>query len=1248
MWRNRILDELLLHDSVERDVDLQAQIDAVRRAWIIRRALFSAVAVVVLLGFSGTTSSLLVWQVGLVVGLSLSEAEIYVARRAISTRSFERRVVPFRVAFIVAIGVALPAVIGPSWIVAVLLLAAVTASAALLETRARMIVLGAGSLCYLGGTVLLESGLIDPLEPGGPSGGVSLPWAVVFALVLLPGVVGFVSTRSRRAERARLDLQRTVNELQDAQARIERSQADAQELSERLAADVEYKTEELGRRNRALSIVNAISFAWSEPFEDDAALRRASRLVARLLGVDAVEVRELSGHEHDATALLVGPTAGSEELPRIGHEVVDAALASSERVTQSVESDPGAVLPYVIVPMVTQGTVHGSLTLIGEACRDWGEQELHLLTLIGREMGAALESARLYRQALALADRENLLTEASALLGDGAPLHQQLDSLLSQIGDRLQLALASIVSVETAARGPELSRWAPEESEPFSAEELEAVSALIPLPLDATATPLLRAAAHLGGTSLLGRLGDVVIAPIVTTTPEAPTAGGHEHEESEGAAEGPVRASSAVLLLAAPAEHGWRPTDVDVVARLAASIGRRLEGEQLIQLQQRRVDELAALAEIGRVIQTGADVDRLYGDFAVALHRLVPYQRAYIARAAAGSLSEVIVFSGAGRVRATADVRDDDVNHAWFNSREVVAWVRGADTIPAWIDPAAAAGLMFPMRPKGEALGAVVIESDEAQPFSVRLAERAVEQLALVLDSAELYRQATERASRIEAQRNLAKIVASAADLGGAFDAFAEEIRWLMPFERALMLTVDEIRGTAEQVAVYPPVRDAEFIAAPLEGSVLSYVLTEEGPVALSRSDEALAGLSWSLIGDDAVEVAIVPIRDGPTTNAFFALVHSGVADYGRFDLRALEEIGGLLAVTLERLRLYERAEHAANHDLLTGLPNYRFLQERLATLRTEFDGDRRSAVLMIDMDGLKLYNDTLGHEAGDRAIQRVAQELRSTVRGEDLVARTGGDEFVVVMEDVSEDDAMIIIERMHDSLRDIHREFGDAPVPVRISVGLAFAPDDGTGASELLEAADRAMYAAKFSGGDRTRAAGGEDGGNTPRTLRRRGNRVMELLIRTAVDGASAPERLAVALAQRYIVAVAIGRGLPVDTADPLRMLVAAEAAHHLEAPEEYRDQETALLLLDGLRSQFEQQVDLADLKLNDLLPAAVRLAWEQIPAPDGPGLNAEQALAVVVNDPAYDLGPEVVELLTQSARTAEFERRRSRRDAA
>jgi diguanylate cyclase (GGDEF)-like protein len=1250
MWRDRLLADLLLHDSVERDADLQARVDSARTPWLMRRGLLLAVGFAVVLGLIGLLPPLLIWQVSFLLGTIISESEIYLARHARTTSAFDLRMLVARIAIVASVGLAVPLVVGSIWAVPMTLAVILAVSATQLRKHPLLGLMAVGSTTYLTGTLLVTTGTVEPVDPAGLSGIISAPAAVAIALIALPTVTVFVWARAQRADQSRVDLEHTVVELREAQERLRASQRQAEGVSERLTAEVERKTEELARRNRALSIVNAISFALNEPFEDDAALRRAAQLVARLLAVDAVQIRELTADGSSGAEIVEGVGAESDERPRLPAEVLDAAIDLREGVTRSVDGESEGDLCYVIVPMVTQATVRGSLTLIGEACREWGEQELHLLTLIGREMGAALESARLYRAALALADRELLVTDASSLLAGGAPLHEQLDELLVKVGEGFGGVFASVTSVESGAVGPELARWETSDDRPLTAEELNALTSLVPTDLSSAGVPQVLAAEPEGSgpdlPAIRQRFGDIVIAPILTaqTDPEAATgrvsAPDHEHAQ---------RLPAGVVMLAAPANAGWPSADIEVLARLASAIGRRLEGEQLVQFQHRRFEELAALAEIARVTQAGTDADRLYGEFAIALHRLLPYERAFVVRTSDDAVTEVIGFTETGRSRESVVFDASDTSHPWFNARETITWSRDDAALPAFLGENVSRGLTLPMRPKGQSLGAVILLARDGQPLSARLAERAVDQLAIALDSAELYRQATERASRIEAHKNLASIVASAIDLRGAFDAFAEEIRWLIPFERAVMLTIGEGDRGVEQLAIYPPVADGELISAPLEDSIMKRVLESDGAIALPRSDERLAALDWSLVGDDAAEIAAVPVMQGRDATAIFALVNSGVADYEQFDLRALEEVAGLLAVTIDRLRLYERAEHAARHDLLTGLPNYRFLQERLATLRTEFEDGHSSAVLMVDMDGLKLYNDTLGHEAGDRAIQRVAEELSLAVRADDLVARTGGDEFVVVMEDVSQDDALVVAQRMHDSLRDIHREFGNAPVPVRISVGLAFAPDDGTGASELLEAADRAMYAAKFGGGDRTRAAGGDhETGNAPRTLRRRGNRVMELLIRTAVDGASGSERLAVALAQRYVVAVALGRGLPVDTADPLRMLVAAEAAHHIEAPEEYRDQETALMLLDGLRTQWDERMSAVDLKIGELLPAAVRLAWEQIPAPDGPGLAAEQALSIVTNDPAYHLSPEVLELLTQSALTAEFERRRSRGDAA
>jgi diguanylate cyclase (GGDEF)-like protein len=119
--------------------------------------------------------------------------------------------------------------------------------------------------------------------------------------------------------------------------------------------------------------------------------------------------------------------------------------------------------------------------------------------------------------------------------------------------------------------------------------------------------------------------------------------------------------------------------------------------------------------------------------------------------------------------------------------------------------------------------------------------------------------------------------------------------------------------------------------------------------------------------------------------------------------------------------------------------------------------------VLMLDLDGFKGVNDRYGHAAGDAALREVAARLRSSVRERDLVARTGGDEFVVVLADLGTDeDAAHDAARRVEAAFDAPLELDDAQVQLRAAVGVACFPADGRELEALLAAADRAMYARK------------------------------------------------------------------------------------------------------------------------------------------------------------------------------------------
>jgi diguanylate cyclase (GGDEF)-like protein len=153
----------------------------------------------------------------------------------------------------------------------------------------------------------------------------------------------------------------------------------------------------------------------------------------------------------------------------------------------------------------------------------------------------------------------------------------------------------------------------------------------------------------------------------------------------------------------------------------------------------------------------------------------------------------------------------------------------------------------------------------------------------------------------------------------------------------------------------------------------------------------------------------------------------------------------------------------AARTDALTGLLNRRGLAEELLELGRRWT----LGVMMADVDGFKVINDRHGHAVGDAALQEVGARLRSAVRQRDLVARWGGDEFLVVCPDITREAIGPVAGKLLAAVCEAPVMVEGAPVEVGISVGWALA-SDGRAAEHLVEVADEAMYRAKAAGGRR------------------------------------------------------------------------------------------------------------------------------------------------------------------------------------
>ncbi len=262
-----------------------------------------------------------------------------------------------------------------------------------------------------------------------------------------------------------------------------------------------------------------------------------------------------------------------------------------------------------------------------------------------------------------------------------------------------------------------------------------------------------------------------------------------------------------------------------------------------------------------------------------------------------------------------------------------------------------------------------------------------------------------------------------------------------------------------------PELRDDP--GGPLLGIALESARTREATVATDYASHPDS--NPRLHGTIASALALPLIAHGELVGTM--TLYSGRArHWGSDTLRMFRLYTAQAAIAISNARLLGESRRLASDDPLTGLTNRRILVERLEaeTAEARRHGDA-FCVILCDVDGLKAVNDTAGHLVGDSVLKSVATTLRTTARAEDVVARFGGDEFVLLLPRIGLDAARSLVTRLSRELPEQTYMWGGMPHSLpRVSFGIAAFPDDGLLADQLIARADERMYA------DKARARGG------------------------------------------------------------------------------------------------------------------------------------------------------------------------------
>ena len=272
--------------------------------------------------------------------------------------------------------------------------------------------------------------------------------------------------------------------------------------------------------------------------------------------------------------------------------------------------------------------------------------------------------------------------------------------------------------------------------------------------------------------------------------------------------------------------------------------------------------------------------------------------------------------------------------------------------------------------------------------------------------------------------------------------------------------------------------RLAKFMQASAEGIVFhkgGFITDINPPVSALlgyRPEQMLGRSTLDFIAPDQRARVTEVITAGQEIGYDSAVLHAdGSTLPVEFIVRTMHYQGETLRMTIvrdirDRVEAQARIHHLAHHDALTGLPNRGAFIERANVLLAQAQASgQRPAMLFVDLDHFKRVNDSLGHPAGDKLLQTVAERIIGTVREADLVARFGGDEFVLLMAGAASEAAVAEVAAKLVAAIGAPLRVEGASISVTPSIGVAQFPEHGQSAAELIKHADTAMYRAKARG---------------------------------------------------------------------------------------------------------------------------------------------------------------------------------------
>jgi diguanylate cyclase (GGDEF)-like protein len=521
--------------------------------------------------------------------------------------------------------------------------------------------------------------------------------------------------------------------------------------------------------------------------------------------------------------------------------------------------------------------------------------------------------------------------------------------------------------------------------------------------------------------------------------------------------------SLGALELHSSQEGAFTASQLEMLSLVASSWGLILEKERLVLESQRRLERQRAFINMSRQINASLVLEDSLHSLSQASKQLLGLDKSVVM-----VLEDQfrLVFKSGISTR-TAEVLIETMNGSlerFLHERKPLV-LPHPGFLPAIEEHEVSQLVLLPMLYQEKLKGCFALFLASFQrilPEELLYIQTLANQAALAVENAILYEEGQQRAQEFSALFETAQAITSSLGTQAIVDRILSSAQRLIGADQGIIYQKvedsDEMSCIAATGSYIEEVKSSRLrIGEGISGHVAQSGVGEH--IADTTKDPRAKQISGT--PEEPESMIAIPLKRKDIVFGVMILSRVGIRPFSEDDFRLISIFSTFAAASLENARLYAESAQMAITDYLTGLYNYRYFFKRLSEdLSHAKRYGQQLSVIILDLDRFKQYNDTYGHQEGDRLLTIVGNSMRSSMRLSDVAFRYGGDEFAVILPHTDAEEAAVVIHRLTKRLEEFLKPI--ELVKVGVSFGVSTFPSDSSDGEELFRLADQRMYGMK------------------------------------------------------------------------------------------------------------------------------------------------------------------------------------------